>query len=113
MATVEGVSLRLRFFAIDADDDPSSVALLSDGVLDEAERAAFDGPPGVSPGAPAGPIVHLASLSASDADEDELAELCALLETTTGFDFSSAARSVVPMEHLASFSDAVARLRSS
>lgn len=99
------MSLRLRFFAFDADEDPAEFARWSAEQLDRA--AATDG------AAVGRPVVHLAVLSAADADEDALGELCRLLEAATGFDFSTSARSVVPMDQLGSFADRVVQLAAS
>jgi hypothetical protein len=94
------MSLRLRFFAFDADEDPAAFHALTDAQLDAAAR---------SPEAPPahGLLVHLAVLSAADADEDALGELCRRLELATGADFNRGHRCVVPMQGLGSFSATV------
>jgi hypothetical protein len=93
------MSLRLRFFAFDADEDPAAFHGLTDAELDAAQRAE----------APASDslVVHLAVLSAADADEDALGELCRRLELATGRDFSRGHRAVVAMQQLGSFGAAV------
>lgn len=96
------MSLRLRFFALDADEGRAGFSICDDATLD-AVAAAVPAPVGA-------PIVPLAVLSASDVDEDRLRALCSVLESATGQDFTSAARSVVPTHELASFADAVRRL---
>lgn len=99
------MSLLLRFFAFDADEDPAGFALLEADVLDDA----------AAPAAPAEStnLVHLAVLSACDDDEDALSQLCQALEQDTGFDFSRAPRTAVAMDRLASFAENVSALHRS
>lgn len=100
------MSLRLRFFALDADEDPVRFRTIPQGTLD-AVAAGPARPAALGLDAFTPPVVFLGLLSASDVDEDALGDLCSRLTSHTGRDFDSEPRSTVPLEELATFGDAV------
>lgn len=94
------MSLRIRFFAWDADEGPAAFTHLEIAHLDAAQVAAETGG-GAAPGQPH--LVCVGVISADDEFEGALFETCATLEMTTGQDFTTPGRHALQYDELASF----------
>ncbi len=95
------MSLRIRFFAWDADEGPPGFALLNESQLGAAQIAAEAGA-GAAADVPH--LVCVGVISADDEFEGALFETCATLEMTTGQDFTTPGRHALAYDELASFS---------
>jgi hypothetical protein len=98
------MSLRIRLFAWDADEQPSAFGSLGIDRLDAAQAASERGD-GAAPDQPN--LVCVGVVSADDEFEAALFEVCQALQAGTGQDFTTPGRHWLPYDELASFAQAL------